>query len=112
MDLPNDNAAGNRDGSPITHAEHLQGNLLLVHGTGDDNGHYQGTERLMNELITHNKLFAVMPYPGRSHSIREGKSTELHSYSVLTDYLHKHLSNHEIPARERPAPTRSSHQNP
>ena len=91
MGLPADNAANYRDGSPITHAEHLQGNLLLIHGTGDDDGHYQGTERLMNELITHNKLFTMLPYPGRSHALREGPNTERHFFSVFTDYLHRNL---------------------
>ena len=55
MGLPGDNAAGYREGSPLTHARQLQGNLLLIHGTGDDNGHYQGTEMLMNELIAHDR---------------------------------------------------------
>jgi len=91
MGLPADNADGYREGSPLTHAARLQGNLLLVHGTGDDNGHYQGTERLMNALIAHNKRFTVLPYPGRSHAINEGKNTERHFYSVLTDYLHRNL---------------------
>lgn len=91
MGLPADNAAGYRDGSPLTHAARLQGNLLLIHGTGDDNGHFQGTERLMNELIAHNKLFTVLPYPGRSHALNEGENTERHFYSVLTDYLHRNL---------------------
>jgi dipeptidyl-peptidase-4 len=91
MGLPADNVAGYRDGSPLTHAANLQGNLLLIHGTGDDNGHFQGTERLMNELIAHHKLFTVLPYPGRSHALSEGKNTERHFYTVLTDYLHKHL---------------------
>ena len=97
MGLPDDNAANYRDGSPITHAEHLQGNLLLVHGTGDDNGHYQGTERLMDELIAHNKLFTVVPYPGRSHALSEGQNTERHFFSVLTDYLHKNLPVRVVP---------------
>ena len=92
MGLPADNADGYRDGSPLTHAARLQGNLLLIHGTGDDNGHFQGTERLMNELIAHNKLFTVLPYPGRSHALNEGKNTERHFYAVLTDYLHRNLS--------------------
>ena len=91
MGLPADNADGYRDGSPITHAAHLRGNLLLVHGTGDDNGHYQGTERLMNELIAHHRRFTVLPYPGRSHALNEGKNTERHFYTALTDYLHEHL---------------------
>ncbi|MEN9675929.1 MAG: hypothetical protein RIS76_1825 [Verrucomicrobiota bacterium] len=91
MGLPGDNAEGYRDGSPLTHAQHLRGNLLLVHGTGDDNGHYQGTEMLMNELIARDKPFTVMPYPNRSHSISEGTNTVVHFYRTLTHYLHEHL---------------------
>ena len=91
MGLPKENAEGYRNGSPITHAAQLKGNLLLIHGTGDDNCHYQGTERLMNELIAHNKPFSVMPYPGRSHSISEGRNTTWHLYSLLTNYLQQHL---------------------
>ncbi len=91
MGLPADNADGYRLGSPITHAKQLKGNLLLVHGTGDDNGHYQGTEMLINELIAHNKRFTVMPYPARSHAINEGNNTVPHFYSLLTNFLHAHL---------------------
>lgn len=91
MGLPADNVDGYRLGSPITHAPQLKGNLLLVHGTGDDNGHYQGTEKLINELIAHHKRFTVMPYPARSHGISEGNNTVPHFYSLLTDYLHIHL---------------------
>ena len=87
MGLPADNAEGYRLGSPITYASQLKGNLLLIHGTGDDNGHYQGTEILINELISHNKQFTVMPYPARSHAINEGKNTVLHFYSLMTNYL-------------------------
>ena len=88
MGLPEDNAENYRQGSPITHASQLQGNLLLVHGTGDDNGHYQGTELLMNELITHNKYFTAVPYPNRSHAISEGENTVRHFYGTLTRFLH------------------------
>jgi dipeptidyl-peptidase-4 len=91
MGLPGDNAEGYRDGSPLTHARHLRGNLLLVHGTGDDNGHYQGTEMLMNELIARNRPFTVMPYPNRSHGISEGTNTVRHFYGTLTRYLQEHL---------------------
>ena len=91
MGLPEDNAEGYRLGSPITHAHQLQGNLLVVHGTGDDNGHFQGTEKLMNKLISLNKQFSVMPYPARTHSINEGKNTVLHFHTLLTNYFHKHL---------------------
>ena len=91
MGLPSDNAEGFKNGSPLTHASKLKGNLLLIHGTGDDNCHYQGTEKLMNELIAQNKSFSVMPYPGRSHSISEGRNTTRHLYSLMTDYLQQHL---------------------
>lgn len=91
MGLPTDNAEGYRNGSPITHAAQLKGNLLLIHGTGDDNCHYQGTEKLMNELIAQNKQFSVMAYPGRSHSISEGRNTTAHLYGLMADYLQKSL---------------------
>ncbi len=91
MGLPADNAENYRLGSPLTHAHRLQGELLLVHGTGDDNGHYQGTEMLINELIAHHKNFSVMPYPGRSHAISEGRNTTRHFYALLTRFLREHL---------------------
>ena len=87
MGLPSDNPDAFTTGSPITHAKNLKGNLLLVHGTGDDNVHYQGSELLINELIRHNKPFTMMAYPNRSHSIREGENTTLHLHSLLTRYL-------------------------
>ncbi len=91
MGLPHDNVEGYREGSPLTHAHNLQGNLLVVHGTGDDNGHFQGTEMLINELIAQGKHFSVMPYPARSHAISEGKNTVRHFYGLLTRYLDEHL---------------------
>lgn len=69
MGLPQENLADFIQGSPITHAKNLAGNLLYIHGTGDDNVHYQNAELLLNELIKHNKQFQFMPYPNRTHSI-------------------------------------------
>lgn len=79
MGLPDDNEEGYRDGSPVTHAKNLQGNLLLIHGSGDDNCHYQNCEVLVNELIKNQKVFSMMEYPMRSHGIyeREGTSKQL-----------------------------------
>ncbi len=91
MGLPEGNPEGFREGSPITHAPNLQGNLLIVHGTGDDNVHYQGTERLINVLIENNKPFTMMAYPNRSHSIREGRNTTRHLFELLTRYLNEKL---------------------
>jgi len=91
MGLPKDNEEGFRDGSPITFAHQLEGNLLIVHGTGDDNVHFQNTEAVINELIKHNKRFTMMAYPNRSHSIREGENTTRHLYELLTRYLNENL---------------------
>ncbi|PLW98428.1 MAG: S9 family peptidase [Marinilabiliales bacterium] len=82
-----ENPEGFENGSPINHAKNLEGNLLIVHGTGDDNVHYQGTEKLINELIKYNKYFTMMAYPNRSHGIYEGEGTTLHLYELLTRYL-------------------------
>ena len=87
MGLPSDNAADYRLGSPITFADQLEGNLLVVHGTGDDNVHYQGTEALINTLVAAGKQFTMMAYPNRSHGIYEGEGTTLHVYTLLTEYL-------------------------
>ena len=91
MGLPKDNANGYREGSPINFAEGLQGKLLIVHGTGDDNCHYQGVEKLVNRLIELGKPFDMMAYPNRSHSISEGKGTSLHIYALMARYLLEHL---------------------
>lgn len=84
---------GYKQGSPITHAKNLQGNLLLVHGTGDDNVHYQGAERLINELVKHNKQFQFMSYPNRAHGLWRGEGTTLHLQTMKTDYFDRHLMN-------------------
>ena len=91
MGLPADNADGYRNGSPLTFASQLKGNLLLIHGTGDDNCHYQGVETLVNEFIRHNKPFRMMSYPNRSHSISEGANTTLHLRELMTSFLHEKL---------------------
>ena len=91
MGIPKDNEEGYKNGSPITFAGQLKGNLLIVQGTGDDNVHYQGFERLVNELIANNKRFSMMVYPNRSHGIYEGKNTTLHLYQTLTRYLNQNL---------------------
>ena len=92
MGLPEGNPDGFRQGSPITYAANLEGNLLLVHGTGDDNVHYQGTERLINVLIENNKPFTMMAYPNRSHGIFEGRNTTRHLFELLTRYLGENLA--------------------
>jgi dipeptidyl-peptidase-4 len=91
MGLPQDNAEGYRVGSPINFAKGLKGKLLLVHGTGDDNVHAQGTERLVNRLIELGKPFDLMMYPNRSHAISEGAGTSTHIYQLIARYFLHHL---------------------
>jgi dipeptidyl-peptidase 4 len=88
---PQDNPEEYKQSSPITFAAQLKGQLLVVHGTGDDNVHYQGTEALINALVTANKPFTIMPYPNRSHSINEGPGTTKHLYGLLTRFLNEKL---------------------
>jgi dipeptidyl-peptidase-4 len=91
MGLPQENEAVYREGSPLFFADRLRGNLLLVHGSGDDNVHFQGSERLINALVAANRPFTLMVYPNRSHCICEGDGTSLHLYSLLTRYLEAHV---------------------
>ena len=91
MGLPQDNADGYRRGSPINFAEGLAGRLLVVHGSGDDNVHYQGTERLVNRLVELGKPFDLMVYPNRTHAISEGPGTTAHIYHLIGRYLLEHL---------------------
>ena len=94
MGLPSDNNGEfYKQSSPITHAAGLKGDLLIVHGTGDDNVHYQGTEALINALVAANKPFTMMAYPNRSHSLSEGPGTQRHFHELLTRYLHENLPN-------------------
>jgi dipeptidyl-peptidase 4 len=87
MGLPQEDKSGFIKGSPITHAKNLKGNLLLIHGTGDDNVHYSNMEMLVNELIRNGKQFQMMSYPNRSHSISEGPGTFNHLSQLYTDFL-------------------------
>ena len=91
MDTPANNPDGYKYGSPITWAHRLEGNLLIIYGTGDDNCHYQNAEMLFNELIKHNKMFTAVPYPNRTHSISKGANTRRHLYETLTWYLNNNL---------------------
>ncbi|HEX5474167.1 MAG TPA: S9 family peptidase [Vicinamibacterales bacterium] len=100
MGLPQQNAEGYRIGSPINFADGLKGHLLVVHGSGDDNVHYQGTERLVNQLVALGKPFDLMVYPNRTHAISEGPGTTPHLYHLIARYFLEHLP------PQAPAPSR------
>ena len=89
MGLPQEDKSVFIKGSPITYAKNLKGNLLLIHGTGDDNVHYSNMEMLVNELVKYGKQFQMMSYPNRTHSISEGPGTFNHLSQLYTDYIRK-----------------------
>jgi len=91
MGLPEQNKQGYHDGSPINFAQGLTGHLLVVHGSGDDNVHFQGTEMLINKLVELGKPFDFMDYPNRTHSISERPGTSYHVYSLIARYLETHV---------------------
>jgi dipeptidyl-peptidase-4 len=89
--LPSQNKAGYDRGSPLTYVNGFRGNLLLVHGSGDDNVHFQNSERLINALVSANKPFTLMEYPNRTHCICQGRNTQLHLFELITRYLDQNL---------------------
>lgn len=89
MGLPQENLQDFVNGSPITYAKNLKGNLLYIHGSGDDNVHYSNAEMLVNELVKNGKQFQLMVYPNRTHGISEGPGTTQHLRQLYTDYLRK-----------------------
>jgi len=91
MGLPDDNKQGYFDGSPINHAQNLEGNLLIMHGTADDNVHYQSYEMLTDRLIKYDKIFSMMSYPMRTHGIRERENTSLHLRKTMAWYWKENL---------------------
>ena len=91
MGLLKNNAKGYHDGSPINFAQNLQGKLMIMHGTADDNVHYQSFEMLIDRLIKHNKIFNMMSYPMRSHSIHERENTSYHLRETMENFWKKNL---------------------
>lgn len=92
MGLPQENMEDFVNGSPIKYAKNLTGNLLYIHGTGDDNVHYSNAEVLLNELIKYNKQFQFMAYPNRTHSLSEGEGTGLHLVTLYTKFLRENCA--------------------
>lgn len=90
MGLPKDNASGYDDNSPINHVQKMQGNYLLIHGTADDNVHYQNAAEMVNALVRANKQFDQFIYPDRNHGIYGG-TTRMHLFDLMTDWLLKNL---------------------
>ena len=90
LKTPQENPEGYDDNSPTKFADQLKGNYLLVHGTGDDNVHFQNAVTMQNALIANNKQFESFYYPNRNHGIYGGY-TRLHLYTLMTDFLKRKL---------------------
>ncbi|AQG80231.1 S9 family peptidase [Spirosoma montaniterrae] len=87
---PQDNPGGYDNNSPVTHAAKLRGPFLLVHGTGDDNVHFQNSVEFVNALVAAGRPFQSFYYPNRNHGIYGG-NTRLHLYTMMTEFLEKNL---------------------
>ncbi len=92
MRTPQENPDGYDDNSPINHVDKIKGNYLLVHGSADDNVHYQNTMEMVSALTEADVDFELMIYPNHNHGIRGGNS-RLHLYRMMTDFLARNLLN-------------------
>lgn len=90
MGLPKDNANGYDEYSPVNNMDKLKGKLLLVHGSGDDNVHFQNSIALINALVAANKQYDFYMYPDKNHGIRGGNST-IHLYTKMTNFIKANL---------------------
>jgi dipeptidyl-peptidase-4 len=90
MQTPQDNASGYDDNSPINHVSKMKGSYLLVHGSADDNVHYQNTMRMVESLVQANKQFELFIYPDKNHGIYGG-NTRLHLYTKMTKFIEDNL---------------------
>jgi dipeptidyl-peptidase-4 len=91
MGLPQDSPKAYEESSAINFAGGLRGDLMVIHGSGDDNVHFQGFELLVNKLISLGKQFDMRVYPGRTHGISEGQGTNLDVYANILGYFEAHL---------------------
>lgn len=89
--MPQDNATGYDDNSPINHTQKIKGKYLLIHGTADDNVHFQNSVELIKKLIDNNKDFQTMYYPNSNHGIYTGKNTRYHLFSKMTKFILENL---------------------
>lgn len=90
MRTPMENEEGYDDNSPINHVSKLKGKYLLIHGSGDDNVHYQNTMEMVNALVAADKQFDLFIYPNKNHGIYGG-NTRNHLFKMMFDYTLKNL---------------------
>ena len=91
LGLPKDNVEGYAKSSPVNSAGELHGNLLEVHGTSDDNVHFQNTVQMVNSFINSGKQFHLMVYPRKTHGIA-GKQARTHLFHMIEDHFEETLA--------------------
>ena len=92
LGLPQDNAKGYDENSPLNFADQLKGNYLLIHGTGDDNVHFQNSAEMVEKLENAGKQFEFRIYPNKNHSIYDATgNTRLNLYQLMTDFILRKL---------------------
>jgi dipeptidyl-peptidase 4 len=106
MGLPQENKDDFIKGSPMTYAKNLKGQLLYIHGTGDDNVHYNNADMLINELVKYGKMFQMMSYPNRTHNISEGEGTNEHLSKLYTKFLRENCPPGPVAPGEQPKPVK------
>ena len=92
MRTPKENGDNYDINSPINHVRKIKGNYLLIHGTADDNVHFQNSMEMVNSLVKENKEFDFFAYPNKNHGI-SGGYTRLHLYNKMTNFLYENLLN-------------------
>lgn len=90
MRTPKENPGGYREGSVIPYVENMKGKVLIVHGTADDNVHFQNTMELIDEMIKADKYYEMLAYPNRNHFIL-GPNTRYHLYKNMTEFIYRNL---------------------
>ena len=90
MQTPEENASGYDENSPVNHADKLSGALLLVHGSSDDNVHFQNSMEMVDALVGAGKDFDFFAYPNRNHGIYGG-NTRLHLFDKMLDFVKEHF---------------------
>jgi len=90
MRTPQENPGGYDDNSPINHVEKLKGKLLLIHGSADDNVHFQNTMVFAEKLVQANRQFEMQVYTDKDHGI-SGGNTSMHLYTRMTEFIIRNL---------------------
>ncbi|HYV55660.1 MAG TPA: DPP IV N-terminal domain-containing protein [Chitinophagaceae bacterium] len=104
MRTPQENAKGYDDNSPLNFTDRIKGKFLIIHGTADDNVHFQNSVEMITAMIRNNVDFQSAYYPNKNHGISgTTDNTSIHLWSKMTNWLYQNLSNENVKAGKMPA---------